>query len=200
MSDKIYEINKSIVRNIATFKNVSLEIYVPITIGDKSIIADNVTYKNFCNDHYYRIINCSSVRIHNTGFEDKELKWEKRFLTLNSKTYYTYLASFEKALEILNGDIYYRENGHLYAYSSKTKNITVKDYDTFMITPGVILDDDFNESPGIFLYINSERNICGITKDELKIIVNILNKVDLFLYSQEILNTFLLYKLYTRKE
>lgn len=60
------------------------------------------------------------------------------------------------------------------------------------ISPAIIYDENDISYEGVILYINKTENYVPLSIDEFESLLYALEKVDIFLYSQEILNYFML--------
>lgn len=89
--------------------------------------------------------------------------------------------------------IYYTdENGELHVYremvETNTVDIAMKFGQRLIMKPTVIYDIDEVSYQGVVLYVNKTANYCQLSLDELEAVYHVMTKIDLFAYSQALLN------------
>ena len=204
MSDDIKHIDKRIVRTIAKFSSFKLEIHVLLTQtdGKPGVFDWEREVNSMWTEHNYYIENMAFLVIKNTSKNsDKDIDWRKRSLYMTSRTQHIFVKAFDDMLKILydeDHDPFYQEQGHLRTYTPEDNQIVfvdnVGDDNVFELRPAVITDKDNVEYEGAALSINTSTNTGGLVLDELEAFRDILSRMDLFLYSQSLLNFYYLYK------
>lgn len=204
MHDEIKHIDKKIVRTIARFTSFKLELNVSLLQPDgKSGVMDWERQVNsMWIEHSYYIENSVFLVIKNTSKNsDKDIDWRKRSLYMTSRTQPIFVKAFDDILRILydeDHDPFYQEKGRLKTYTPEENQIVYVDNagddNIFELRPAVIVDKDNVEYEGAALSINTSENVGGLVLDELTAIRDILSKIDLFLYSQSLLNFYYIYR------
>ena len=204
MSDEMKHVDKRIVRTIAKFSSFKLELHVLLTQpdGKPGVIDWEREVSSLWTEHNYYIDSSAFLIIKNTSKNsDKDIDWRKRSLYMTSRTQHIFVKAFDDMLKILydeTNDPFYQEHGHLKTYTPEENQIvfvdSVGDDNVFELRPAVITDKDNVEYEGAALSINTSTNTGGLVLDELEAIRDILSKIDLFLYSQSLLNFYYLYK------
>ena len=182
-------------------------MYVPLIQKkdglEKSIILDwSKEGSSNTMEHSYFIEDFAMLIIENTGKESpKDLDWRKKCLIVNPKNQHLYVKAFKDILKILydeKNDPFYQKNGHLYTYALKNSQIirvhNAGINNVFELKPAVIMDNDGIEYEGASLAINMTNNIGPLYLDELEAVYHTLEKLDIFLYSQALLNFYFAYK------
>jgi len=197
------DVDKYITRTIANIGPLRLKMYVPLLQGkeDKPIITNWTREVNpNLTEHLYFVegFACVSIDITDKNGIDNGLEWKKRGLTMTPKTQHIFVKAFQDILKILySGKIFYKENGHLKAYGlQKDQIVQVFNAGTdniFELHPAIIREDE-DEYEGATLFINSTTNYVSLVLDELHALARILDKIDIFTYSQSLINMYLAYK------
>jgi hypothetical protein len=100
-------------------------------------------------------------------------------------TMYEFLDIFKK------DDIFYLDGGKLFMYAPVKEEYRkrVRLNDTWlMFSPVIVLDVDQNQYEGVEITLNREGNTAMLTYSEFKSLAKTINKADIFLYSQLLLN------------
>lgn len=201
--DENVDIAKYITRTIATIGSFRIKMYVPLfkSQENKSIITDWAKEVSpVITEHSYFIDDYAMVIIDNIGKGlDKSLEWRKQHLTMTQKNQYIFIKAFKDILKIMyqEKDIFYMKDGKLHLYNLSDEDI-VKVFNAgsnnvFELRPAVIVDDDGEEYEGASLCINATSNIGPLVLDEIHAMVHILERIDIFLYSQSLINFYYSY-------
>ena len=125
---------------------------------------------------------------------DKEMRnanWMDRRVTFTAVTLETFADALEEMLEKFNrDDIFYLMDGKLCMYPQKEDHIVqVKIKDHYIrLAPTIVDDFEGNVYEGVEICINRKANFGRMTFRELKALWKIFCKIDLYEYSQLLLN------------
>ena len=200
------EVDKYITRTIATIGPLRFKMYVPLlqnNRGEKPIItnwAREVTVS--LTEHLYFVegFACVSIDIVSPQGKDSSLSWKKMGLTMTQKTQHMYVEAFNKILRIISGnEVFYvdSDTGRLKLYQIDRNQIvqvtTAGDDNIFELRPAIITEDE-DEYVGAVIAINSTSNTAAMSIDEIRAIARLLDRIDIFTYSQGLINMYMLYK------
>lgn len=201
--DDSFDIHKCITRTIATIGPFRLKMYVPLlkSQNNRPVVVDwtrEIDGNGF--EHSYFIEDYSMLVIENIGkTADKSLEWRKRSLHMMVKNQHIFIKAFKDILKILyqEKDIFYMKDGHLHLYQLSEENIVqvfnAGPNNVFELRPSVIVDEDGEEYEGAILCINETTNFGPLVLDEIHAMAHILERIDIFLYSQALMNFYYSY-------
>ena len=174
-------------RTIAIIAGCKIEIVI-LFPEDKDIInkfikksnGDNIIYLN------YNLLSIIGFTIPSTDSDNK-------YITLTEFRKTQLVSLMEKSLKLLSkGEMFYRDDSNrLCIYNDKENNIKNQIGDIIVAIKPTIVYDKKNDVDyeGCRLFINKTTSYVDLTTMELFSIYNLLNKIDIFLYSQSLFNS-----------
>lgn len=132
---------------------------------------------------------------------NSKLFWDrgrKAMIIMTMRNQHIIVEAFRRMMRIMHEDVFYMENGVLQRYALKEEWI-VREYpsqkDSFVLTPTLIKDEsDGRLYEGVNMLLNDSEIYIDFTFDEFMAVFNALSRIDLFLYSQSLLNFYIEYK------
>lgn len=174
-------------RTITIIAGCKLEIVILIP-KDKELI--NKYIKKDGNDNLlYLNYNFSGI----IGFTIPSKEITNRYLALTEFRKSQFIILIEKMLKIISREeIYYKDaNGRLCIIENANNNIKNQIGDTIVALKPIVVYDSKNDLDykGTRLFLNNTTCYTDLTNMELFSLYNILNKIDIFLYSQSLFNS-----------
>ena len=204
------EIDKSINRTILTIGQCKLIFAIILSDDDPNILG---AQKKFFNGPKLRDTSreVDNNTIHHTIDlnytpmvyikANSKLFWDrgrKAMIIMTMRNQHIIVEAFKRMMRIMHEDVFYMENGVLQRYALKDEWI-VREYpsqkDSFVLTPTIIKDEsDGRLYEGVNMLMNDSEIYIDFTFDEFMAVFNALTRIDLFLYSQALLNFYIEYK------
>lgn len=175
-------------------KNLVMKIHVELLKEKEGKVTNFHNVFTFGSKTYLRVDLQSFVTIEMTDGE-----WSKdKSVLIDQRNMYQVIKGFEKSLEnIYNGDVFaVNKEGKTVIHKDSIEKNTVKIYNMgnsnrLILRPSIIYDNDDMTYEGVVLYINKTENYVELPIDAFEALYFTLKKVDLFVYSQALLNYYL---------
>ncbi len=129
-----------------------------------------------------------------------EREWSPhKTIVINQRNINEIIKGMKKSLDaIYNDNIFaFNTNDEIIAYSDKVKQHTVKLFNIgnnsrLVIQPAVIFDEDEQITyEGVVIYFNSTKNRVELTIQAFEALYHTLDKIDIFVYSQTLINFYI---------
>ena len=186
------------------YKQISRTIINKLTIkmmkithkDDDSLFTDRMVPKNEKTDHYLNLNYFPMVVI---DFIDRSIQWDRNMkIIMTSKNQHAILSGMKKMIKIIyDTDIYYLLDGKLKMYSLEDKHVVkifnAGNNNNIILMPSVVIDNDGKEYEGIRVMINKTMYSVDLSIDEFEALYFNLDRIDMFVYSQILLNYFITY-------
>lgn len=130
-------------------------------------------------------------------FEYKEGAWSKdKTIIINELNLAKVVKGFKNVHKhVYEGDIFAQnKKGEVVIYADRAKECTVHiglGNQNMLLQPAVITDDSGLTYEGVILYINNSENVIELAIDWFDGIIRVLDKIDIFAYSQALLNFYI---------
>jgi len=172
-------------------RNLLLRIHV------KLVSEKEGRKENFHN--IFTIEGNSFLKLDLQSFLTLELKkgeWSKdKVIIIDQRNLYQIIKGFEKCLDgIYNGGVFaVTKNNKIVIYSDMVEKHTVRIFNIggnqrLVLKPAIIYDDSDVSYEGVILYINKTENFVELPIDAFESLYHTLTKIDMFVYSQMLLN------------
>lgn len=186
---------KKISRTILNIqKNLSLKLHVKLVSVD-----ENGQTRLFHNEYEYEGSNY--IKIDNMPFmtldmREKDIEWDKSHsIMITPMNIVHVVKGMERLLEAIYGDDVFAvdRNDKIVIYKDMVEKHTEKIFNLGMnqrlvLKPAIILDHNDTEMEGVLLYINKPENVVELSIDAFESLLYNLQKIDLFTYSQLLIN------------
>ena len=131
--------------------------------------------------------------------ELKRDEWSiDKWVMINQTNIVHIIKGFKKMLNaIYNEGIFANTKGNkIILYKDKVKEHTQKIFNLgnnnrLMISPAIVYDDNDTSYEGVIIYLNKTDNYTQLPIDAFESLIYSLEKIDIFIYSQEILNYYM---------
>lgn len=158
--------------------------------------------ENFHNEFTFN--NNNYLKLDLQSFLTLELRreeWSKdKSIIINQRNIFQIITKFKSLLEsIYNGGVFaLNKDNEIVIYKDKVEEYTQKIYNLggnqrMLIKPAIIYDENEVSYEGVILYLNKTENYAQLPIDAFESLVYTLDKVDLFLYSQLLVNYYMSY-------
>jgi hypothetical protein len=132
--------------------------------------------------------------------KEKDDIWDKsKTILINDRNIYQIIHGFKKMVKnIYKGGVFAIDSSNeIIMYSDKVEENTVHLYyiggsQRLILAPCIIYDSNSISYEGCIIYINNKSNYVQFTIDELEALYYILKKINIFTYSIELLNYYML--------
>lgn len=189
---------KKITRTILNVqRNLVLKLHV------KLISEENGEKHSFHNEYEYQgatYIRIDSMPFMTLDIIDKESVWSKdKSIMITPNNIVHIVRAMERLLDAIYGDEIFAVNAkdQVVIYKDKADEYTQRLFNIGMnqrllIRPAKIYDHNEVEMEGVILIINTPDNVVELSIDAFESLVYNLKKIDMFTYSQLLLNYFML--------
>lgn len=187
-----------ITRTLLTFKSMTLKLHVKLK-GDN----DKFSFKYHIESEYlyqkYLTLNPSvflSIDVidkeNNYGFD------KSKSLIITQKTVFRVIMFFRRLVKSMyTKDLFITKGNEIILQRDVAENVKellqVSQNNAIVGIPAVIYDENEISYEGVHLFINKTSNLIPLTFTELETLLYMLEKVDLFQYSQLLLNYYVSY-------
>lgn len=188
MKPKVQHINKRIVKTLAYFSSVKMDITVPLVQQDgKSVFVDWAKEVSpTLTEHCYFVEVQPYIIIKNISRNvDENLDWKQRSLYISTRTQARFVKAFDDILKILydeKNDPFYLDEGRLKTHTLTDEQIvyvdSVGDNNVFELRPSIDSEDE-KDFEGASLSINSSANTAFLYLDEIEAIRFILKNISI---------------------
>jgi len=186
--------DKKISREILKLKNLLIKMNIKLINerNDGKISSFHSSYK-VGDDNFISVDIQPFITLE---IKDRE-GWNKyKSIIITQKNIYQLIKGFKQLIDnIINGEIFAaKRNGEVIAYGDKIKENTVHIYNLggtqkLQLQPGVIYDDEDDLTyEGAVAYFNKSDFYAQLTIDDIDAIYYTLNNIDMYAYSQSLLN------------
>lgn len=157
------------------------------------------TAKTQSNEEIFHYLSLSYFPMVILEINDKNVPWDRKSkIVMTSKNQLQLITGLKKAINILyRKDTYYYDNGTLCLGNITETEITrvynAGESNKLVIIPNIVSDTDTNQYEGVRIFINDTSVFVDLTIDEIESLVYSLEKIDLFLYSQGLVNFYIGY-------
>lgn len=194
------EIDKSITRTILRVGWLDIKMMIPLVDEKEALIDDYSKAINATDTNHYLsikhfpmvIIDCTKKELSKAG--------RKKSLIMTARNQSTIVRAFQEMKEILlRDDVFFIKGNMLFTYEL-TDALIVKEYGAgnnnyFVMHPTVInMVGEDRQYEGVRLYFNGMDISVELAVDEFEAVLNVLKKIDIFLYSQALINFYMIYK------
>lgn len=183
----------------AMFSVNKLFAKILIMLHDENNTGFTDTAKTQSNEDVYHYLSLSYFAMVILEINDKNISWDRKArIIMTQKNQYQIISGIKKAIDtIYKEGMYYYDNGTL-CLSKITENDIVRIYNAgdsnkIVIVPNIVSDADTNQYEGVRIFVNDSTNSVDLTIDELETLYYNLSKIDLFLYSQGLINFYVSY-------
>ena len=187
------------VSRVISYINKSLVVKIHIKLNK----INNLTNTKETFHKTYNVFGVKGIKIDVLTFltleivADKE-NWDKtKSLMITPHSIYKILKPLKECRDaIYNNDIFYISTSKgLSIYADEAEKFTRttkmnKENQSLFIKPALLFDENETSYEGVYLYLNKIENLVELSIEELDALVYILDKVDMFVYSQALLNYF----------
>lgn len=192
---------KKITRTILNIqKNLSLKLHVSLTTVD-----ENGQKKIFHNKYEYggeKYINIDSTPFMTLSLKTDSAVWDKSSgIMITPMNIVHVVNAMERLLKAIYSDDIFAvdRNDKIVIYKDMVEEHTEKVYNLGMnqrliMKPAIIMDYNDIEVEGVVLYLNKPENSIGLGIDAFESLLYNLKSIDLFTYSQMLLNYYLIQK------
>lgn len=198
-------IDKSISRTIARIGWLDIKMSIPLQGDQTPLLQDYEAPDGENVQHYISLNHFPMVIIECARKEFKKYK-RKKSLIMTNRNQHIIVKAFEKMKEILyRDDLFYTRDGYLYTYHID-EDMLVKEYgaganNNFVLYPTVItMEGEGKQYEGVRMFFNESDISLDLSIDEFESALNVLKKIDIFVYSQALLNFYMTYKDKIEKE
>lgn len=189
-------------RTLVSFPSARLRVRVHVRLSTKRDNGDIVSYHQeykFGGNEYLSIDTFPILTLEMTKSDDSEWSADKNVM-LSQKNLFSVIQAFKKVLKaIYKEDIFAYNDKELIAYKDEVDKYTEKVYNLggnqrMIIRPAVVFNVNDEAFEGVNIFLNNTYNVVNMTIDDFECLIYNLEKVDLFAYSQLLLN----YYMYSR--
>lgn len=188
MDDKVQKISRIIIQPV---RNLFLKMHVKLVHETK--YGKNSNFHNIFTMDGKEYLNLDLQSFLTLEIKDGEWTPSKSIL-INEKNIYHITKGLEKCIDIIyNDDIFaLNENHETIMYKEGREKGTVRIYNLGMnqrlvIQPAVVYEDDISYE-GVVFFINKTDNYIQLPIDALEALYHALKQVNIFVYSQMLLN------------
>lgn len=193
------DIYKSMTRTICQIGVFKLKMLIMLD-NDKEILLDDYTVErsNAETDHYLSLNYFPMVVIDNIKKGMRSYK-RKSSIIMTQRNQHVIISAFEKMRKILyNNDLFYSKDGHIFTYHID-KEYIVHEYGAgnnnyIVLYPTVVVDNDEREYEGVRMFFNTTEIFGDLSIDEFEALLGVMKRIDIFTYSQSLLNFYFTYK------
>ena len=175
-------------------KNFILKAHVKLTTEKDNIKENYYSIYNFNNNKYMKINVFPFLTLE---INDKEWSKDKTIMITQSNLFQI-VKSFKKILNnIYHGDVFaMNKQEEIVIYKDKVIEYTEKIFNLgynqkIIISPAIVYDENETTYEGVVIYLNTTSNFVTLPIDCFEALVYNLEKIDLFVYSQMLLNFYM---------
>ena len=199
MKPKMQHINKRIVKTLAYFSSVKIDITVPLVQQDgKPVFVDWAKEVSpTLTEHCYFVEVQPYIIIKNISKNvDENLDWKQRSLYISTRTQTRFVKAFDDILKVLydeKNDPFYLDEGRLKTHTLTDDQIvyvdSVGENNVFELRPTVDSEDN-KDYEGASLSINSAANSVFLYLDEIDAIRNIIKSTNISMLALQLLSLY----------
>lgn len=179
---------------IQPVKNLVLKVHVKLTSEKDDVKENYYSIYNFNGGNYLKINVFPFLTLEITDNE-----WSKdKTIMITQSNLFQVVKSFKRLLSnIYNGNVFaINKQEEIVIYKDKVNEYTEKIFNLgfnqrMIISPAIVYDENDTSYEGVVLYMNITDNFITIPIDCFEALVYTLEKIDLFVYSQELLNFYM---------
>jgi len=175
-------------------KNLILKAHVKLSSEKEDVKENYYTIYNFNGGNYLKINVFPFLTLE---ISDNEWSRDKTIMITQSNLFQI-VKSFKKLLHnIYKGNVFaMNKNQEIIIYKDKVVEYTEKIYNLgynqkMIISPAIVYDENDTSYEGVIIYMNTTNNFVTVQIDAFEALVYILEKIDLFVYSQGLLNFYI---------
>lgn len=179
---------KKISRTIFRISNLVCKISIGLLSGEGQKVGVDVydfSGSKYLSLQYYPLLVLDIV--------DKSVWSRNRSIVLNSKTLVHFISGVHKLIKLFDNDIYFYNSDKKLCLVALDSSYLIRltnlgDNNIVEMYPVVIEDRDLVQYEGARLVFNNVNNFVELSYDELLSLSYLLKKIDLFTYSQLLIN------------
>lgn len=190
---------KKITREILNIqKNLSLKLHVKLILVDEN--GKNRLFHNefeYAGSNYIKIDNMPFMTL---DYKERDSDWDKsRSIMITPMNIVHVVKAMNRLLDAIYGDDVFAVNSQnkIVIYKDMVEKHTEKVFNLGMnqrlvMKPAILLDHNDVEIEGVVLYINKPENVVELSIDAFESLVYNMEKIDLFTYSQLLINYYVM--------
>lgn len=194
------EIDKSLTKHILRVGWLDIKMSIPMHSEKEPLINDYSIAVNATDTNHYISINHFPMVIIECMKKEVKKQGRKKSLIMTSNNQNTIVRAFEAMDKILyRDDVFFTKDHQLFTYEI-TEELIVKEYGAgannyFVMHPTVVnMVGEDRQYEGVRLYLNGMDISVDLAIDEFEAVLHTLKKIDIFLYSQSMINFYMIYK------
>lgn len=182
-------------RTLIGFKTLMLRIHVKLKEENGDFKFNYHNEFEFGGKGYVKIN--PSVYLSLEVINKDDVYDKSRSLLINQNNMYKIIMFLRRLIKnIYNKEVFVMRNGELVLYDEMVKKyqerLQISDTGAIIGQPAIIYDNNESSYEGVHLFINKTVNVAELTFSELESLLYTFEKIDLFQYSQAMLNYYLI--------
>lgn len=175
--------------------NLSLKMHVKLMEDKRSGRKENFHQEFEVRGKTYMNLDIQSFLT--LEYRDKNVAWDRsQSIVINQRNLHVIVNDMGKMIKHIYGNDVFKHDaakGHSVVYAEDIEKYTVRMYNLtanqrIVLKPAMIMGDSEEMYEGVIMYINNSDNVVELVVDAFESLYNTLKRIDLFLYSQSIVN------------